>query len=211
MARVLTPSCKQCRREGVKLFLKGEKCSSNKCPFIKRNYPPGQHGISSARKKKSVYNDALREKQKTKKIYGILERQFRVYFGKAEKSRGITGEILLQLLERRLDNVIFRSSLAPSRSKARQLALHNHFTVNGKKVNIPSYQVRVGDKIQVKEESKKNKYFKEILPALLKSMETPSWLKVNKKSVSIEIVNLPQREDIDQIINEQLIVGFYSR
>ena len=211
MARILTAKCRQCRREGVKLMLKGEKCEGPKCTMIKRNYAPGQHGLSRRRGKPSDYSFQLREKQKVKRIYGVLETQFRNYFEKADHKEGVTGEILLQLLETRLDNVVYRLGLAPSRNMARQLVNHDHFTVNGKKVNIPSYQVRVGDKIEFIKESHNSKFYKEILPNLVAKASTPSWLKLDGKKIVGEVLSIPTRSEIDPEINEQLIVELYSK
>jgi small subunit ribosomal protein S4 len=211
MARILTASCRQCRREGVKLFLKGEKCESAKCTLIKRNYIPGQHGMSRRRGKPSDYLLQLREKQKVKRIYGVLETQFRNYFEKADHKQGVTGEILLQLLETRLDNVVYRLGLAPSRKMARQLVSHAHFTVNGKKVNIPSYQVRVGDKIAVIKETETSTFYKEVLPGIVAKASAPSWLKLDPKKIIGEVLAFPVREELDSEINEQLIVELYSK
>ncbi len=211
MARILTAKCRQCRREGVKLMLKGEKCEGPKCTMIKRNYAPGQHGLSRRRGKPSDYLFQLREKQKVKRIYGILETQFRNYFEKADRKQGVTGEILLQLLETRLDNVVYRLGFAPSRNMSRQLVNHDHFTVNGKKVNIPSYQVRVGDKIEFIKESTNSKFYKEVLPALVAKASAPSWLKLDGKKISGEVLSIPARSELDPEINEQLIVELYSK
>lgn len=211
MARILTAKCRQCRREGVKLMLKGERCDSVKCAMVKHNYAPGQHGQSRRRGKASDYSLQLREKQKVKRIYGVLETQFRNYFEKADRKQGVTGEILLQLLETRLDNVIYRLGLAPSKNMARQLVNHDHFTVNGIKVNIPSYQVRVGDKIEFIKESTNSKFYKEVLPNLVAKASTPSWLKLDQKKIIGEILSIPARSEIDPDINEQLIVELYSK
>lgn len=211
MARMISPKCKQCRREGVKLDLKGEKCLGPKCPMIKRNFIPGQHGTSRRRGKASDYLLQLREKQKVKRTYGVLEKQFRNYFEKADRKEGVTGEILLQLLEARLDNVVYRLGLAPSRTMARQLVNHDHFTVNGKKVNIPSYQVKVGDKVEFIKESQKNTYFKEVLPGIVTKASVPSWLKLDVKKFAGEVIALPTREELDPNINESLIVELYSK
>ncbi len=211
MARVLTAKCKQCRREGTKLMLKGEKCVGPKCTMIKRNYTPGQHGLSRRRGKPSDYLFQLREKQKVKRIYGILETQFRNYFEKADRKQGVTGEILLQSLETRLDNVVYRLGLASSRTMARQLVNHDHFTVNGKKVNIPSYQVRVGDKITFIKESTGSTYYKEVLPKLVEKASAPSWLKLDAKKFAGEMLAVPSRAELDQEINESLIVELYSK
>lgn len=211
MARVVSAKCRQCRREGAKLMLKGDKCLGAKCTIIKRNYAPGQHGLSRRRGKPSDYLLQLREKQKVKRIYGILETQFRNYFEKADRKQGVTGEILLQLLETRLDNTVYRLGFAASRSMARQLVNHDHFTVNGKKVNIPSYQIRVGDKIEFIKESTGNTFYKELLPNLLTKASAPSWLKLDIKKVSGEVISIPTREELDPDINESLIVELYSK
>lgn len=207
---MLEPSCRQCRREGVKLFLKGDKCLGGKCTLIKRNYIPGQHGLSR-RSKMSDYNMQLREKQKVKRIYGVLEKQFRNYFERADRKQGVTGEYLLQLLETRLDNVVYRLGLASSRKQARQFVSHDHFCVNGKKVNIPSFQVKPGQVISVIKESAKNDKFVQILEEQTKKTEVPSWLKYDPKKLSGELVTLPTRLELDPDINEQLIVELYSK
>lgn len=211
MARMISPKCKQCRREGVKLDLKGEKCMGAKCTLIKRNFIPGQHGTARRRGKSSDYLLQLREKQKVKRTYGVLEAQFRNYFEKADRKEGVTGEILLQLLETRLDNVVYRLGFAPSRAMARQLVNHDHFTVNGKKVNIPSYQVRVGDKIELIKESQKNTYVTQILPNAIAKVSAPSWLKIDIKKLAGEVIAFPTREELDPNINESLIVELYSK
>ncbi|HBM81465.1 MAG: 30S ribosomal protein S4 [Clostridiales bacterium] len=206
MARYTGPVCRLCRREGIKLYLKGDKCYSDKCPVAKRAYAPGQHGQS--RKKLSNYGLQLREKQKAKRIYGILETQFRGYYRKADKKKGITGENLLKMLEMRLDNVIFRLGFANSRAEARQLVRHEHFSVNGSKVNIPSYQVKVGDVIAVRESSKNIDKFKALAEV---SKTVPQWLEVNMESLEGKVVAEPKREDIDIPVQETLIVELYSR
>ncbi len=211
MARITSAKCKQCRREGEKLFLKGEKCQGAKCTILKRNTIPGQHGNSRRRGKSSDYLLQLREKQKVKRTYGVLETQFRNYFEKADRKEGVTGEILLQLLETRLDNVVYRLGFAASRSFSRQLVNHEHFTVNGKKVDIPSYQVRVGDKIEFIKESQKSTYFKEVLPTAITRANVPSWLKMDPKKVTGEVLAFPTREELDSNINESLIVELYSK
>ena len=208
MARYVGPVCRKCRREGVKLYLKGDKCYSDKCAFTRRNTGPGQHG--QARKKVSEYGMQLREKQKTRRIYGILERQFRNYFVKAERQKGVTGENLLVLLERRLDNVVYRLGLAASRTQARQLVRHGHFTVNGRKVNIPSYLVKSGDVVAVAASSRELPVFKELAEGLSRK-GTPAWLEVTANDLSGRIVRLPNRQDIDLPIQEHLIVELYSR
>ena len=207
MARYTESKCRLCRREGAKLFLKGEKCYKQTCPFEKRPTAPGQHG--AARKKVSEYGLQLREKQKTKRIYGVLEGQFHEYYVKADRMKGITGENMLSLLERRLDNVVFRMGIAASRTQARQLVTHGHFTVNGRNVNIPSYTVKANDVIAVKESSKDNKYFAEIKQ--MKKGTMPKWVDFNPETLEGKVIALPVREDIDSQINEQMIVELYSK
>ncbi|MBR0190336.1 MAG: 30S ribosomal protein S4 [Clostridia bacterium] len=208
MAKYTDSKCRLCRREGAKLFLKGERCFKPTCAFERRPVAPGQHGM--ARKKISEYGLQLREKQKCKRIYGVLEGQFRDYFEKADRMKGITGENMLSLLERRLDNVIYRMGVGSSRSQARQLVTHGHFTVNGKKVNIASYCVKVGDVIAVKENKKSNKYFEEIKTMKVGSM--PKWLEFDPESLSGKILANPTREDIaDVTIKENMIVELYSK
>lgn len=207
MAVYRDAKCKLCRREGAKLFLKGEKCYMEKCPFNKRPTPPGQHG--AGRKKVSEYGLQLREKQKTKRIYGVQEGQFRAYYEKADRMKGITGENMLSLLERRLDNVIFRMGIGASRSQARQLVNHGHFLVNGKKVNIPSYIIKVGDVITVKENKTSNKYFESI--KAMKVGVMPKWLEFNPEKLEGKILSLPARDDIDSQIAEHMIVELYSK
>ena len=208
MAKYTDSKCRLCRREGAKLFLKGERCFKPTCAFERRPVAPGQHGM--ARKKISEYGLQLREKQKCKRIYGVLEGQFRDYFEKADRMKGITGENMLSLLERRLDNVIFRMGVGSSRSQARQLVTHGHFTVNGKKVNIASYCVKVGDVIAVKENKKNNKYFEEIKTMKVGSM--PKWLEFDPESLSGKILANPTREDVaDVTIKENMIVELYSK
>lgn len=207
MARYTGPSCRQCRREGQKLFLKGERCYSNKCAVDKRSYAPGQHG-QSRRVKVTEYGLQLREKQKAKRFYGLLESQFRNYFDKAVKQKGLTGENLLVMLESRLDNVVFRMGFSSSRKEARQLVTHNHFTVNGKKVNIPSYLVSAGDVIKVKEKSTSSPKFKEIKDM---SISTPSWISVDTDKLEGRVLAMPLREEIDTPVSEHLIVELYSK
>ncbi len=209
MARYTDAVCRLCRREGMKLFLKGTKCFSDKCPIEKRNFAPGQHGKD--RKSKVVgYGLQLREKQKAKRIYFTQERQFRNYFEKAARTRGVTGELLLQQLERRLDNVVYRLGLGISRRQARQLVRHGHVQVDGRKVNIPSYEVTVGEEIGIREGSMK-------LPILEAAKEfashqpVPAWLDINRDHYSGKVLALPKREDIQQPVNEQLIVELYSK
>ena len=206
MARYTDASCRLCRREGQKLFLKGERCYSTKCALEKRNYAPGQHGQS--RKKISEYAVQLREKQKAKRFYGMLETQFRNLFDKAAKRKGMTGENLLIMLESRLDNVVFRMGFASSRKEARQLVNHGHFTVNGKKVDIPSFEVKAGDVIKVKEKSTSSPKFKEIKEM---TISVPSWITVDVDKLEGKVVALPKREDIDTPIEEHLIVELYSK
>lgn len=208
MARYTGPVCRICRREGAKLYLKGERCYTDKCGIERRGYAPGQHG--QARKKISEYGIQLREKQKARKTYGILENQFRNYFAKADRQQGITGENLLRLLERRFDNVIYRLGLGASRPESRQLVRHGHFLVNGKKVDIPSFLLKVGDVITVKEDSKKSPRIAELIEnAGRKSI--PGWLEYDADQASAKVVALPNREDIDIPIQEHLIVELYSR
>ena len=209
MAKYTGADCKMCRREGMKLFLKGTKCSTNKCPFEKKGYAPGQHG-RTRRFKQSEYAIQLREKQKVKRMYGLLEKQFRNYFEKAEKHKGITGENLLKLLECRMDNVVYRLGLAASRAAARQLVRHRHFHVNGKLVDIPSFQVCAGDEIQVKEKSRQ-------LEAIHNSMKRVregklvNWLSLDKAGMKGTLLEVPDREAIPANVNEQLIVELYSK
>ena len=206
MARYTGPSCKLCRREGTKLYLKGERCLSDKCAFNRRTAAPGQHG--AAKKKLTEYGMQLREKQKAKRYYGVLEKQFHSYYEKADNQEGIAGENLLRLLERRLDNVVFRMGLAASHKEARQLVLHGHFTLNGHKANIPSILVRVGDVIAVKEtESAK---IKELVEAMGEKI-SPKWLEIDKNAGSAKVVAMPERDDIDFEFNEQLIIELYSK
>ena len=207
MAKYTGPACRLCRREGEKLFLKGERCNSDKCSFNKRPAPPGIHGAN--RKKASGYSVQLREKQKTKRIYGLCEKQFRGYFEKAENMRGITGENILILLERRLDNVVFRMGIASSRSQARQLVSHAAITVNGKVVNIPSYLVNKGDVIAVREAKADNAFFKALKEE--KKPIMPKWVDFDNTKLTGTIVELPTREDITQPIEEHLIVELYSK
>ncbi len=208
MARYTGPNCKQCRREGCKLYLKGERCTNGKCAFDHRSTAPGQHG--AARKKVGEYGKQLREKQKARRYYGVLEKQFRHYYDMAEKMDGITGTNLLILLERRLDNVIYRMGMAESRKEARQLVLHAHFTLNGKKVNIPSILIKAGDVIAVKESSKENVKIKALAEALA-TKTSPKWIEKDAANLTAKIVSLPARDDIDFEFDEQLIVELYSK
>jgi len=209
MARYIGPVCRQCRREGIKLFLKGERCYAEKCAIEKRNTPPGQHG--KARKAKLAgYGLQLREKQRVKRIYGVLENQFRRYFEAAARQRGITGELLLQNLERRLDNVAYRLGFATSRSQARQLVRHGHFSVNGKKVDIPSLQVKPGDVIGVRERSQKNVFLLHAMDEV-KGRGIPEWLSIQAEQMSGRVLALPTRAQINLPVQEQLIVELYSK
>ncbi|MBI3798111.1 MAG: 30S ribosomal protein S4 [Deltaproteobacteria bacterium] len=208
MARYIGPVCRLCRREGIKLFLKGERCYTDKCAIERRSYPPGQHG--QGRSKSTEYSLQLREKQKLKRIYGVLERQFRRVFALAERRRGITGENLLSLLESRLDNMIYRMGFAPSRSEARQLVRHGHFLVNQRRVTIPSYFVKPGDEIQVRESSRKVVRIQESLD-LAQRRGVPEWLEVNKDAFAGRVRALPTRTELTLPINEQLIVELYSK
>ena len=207
MATYRDSKCRLCRREGAKLFLKGDRCYSGKCAFERRPTPPGAHG--AGRKKVSEYGLQLREKQKTKRIYGVQEGQFRKYYEMADRMKGITGENMLSLLERRLDNVIFRMGIGASRSQARQLVNHAHFSVNGKTVNIPSYIVKAGDVIAVKENRKKDKYFEQIKTMKVGNM--PKWLEFDPEKLEGKILALPARDDIDSQIAEHMIVELYSK
>ena len=209
MARYTGPVCKLCRREGMKLFLKGAKCMTNKCTFEKRGYAPGQHG-RTRRFKQSEYAIQLREKQKVKRMYGLLERQFRTYFEKAEKAKGITGENLLTMLEFRLDNTIYRLGLAPSRAAARQLVRHRHFSVNGHLVDIPSYQVRANDVIQVRENSRQLDLIHGSMKRVRDGKLVP-WLSLDKAKMQGTILNIPSRDEIPVNVNENLIVELYSK
>jgi small subunit ribosomal protein S4 len=209
MARYREANCKLCRREGEKLFLKGHRCMTEKCAFERRSFAPGQHG-QRMRYKVSNYGRQLREKQKVRRIYGILERQFHAYFEKAETKKGITGEALLQFLECRMDNIVYRLGFAPSRKAARQLVRHRHFTVNGRMVDIPSYQVKPNDIIKVRDKSKNL----DIIHSSLKDYtqaEDLGWLRLNKAALEGELVELPKRQDIPITANEQLIVELYSK
>jgi small subunit ribosomal protein S4 len=210
MARYTDPSCKLCRREKQKLFLKGAKCFSEKCPVEKRNFPPGQHGMGR-RSKVSEYGIQLREKQKIRRTYGMLETQFRNTFEKASRMRGITGDNLVKLLERRFDNVLYRLNIAPSRKAGRQLILHGHVLVNGKTVNIPSFLLNPGDVIQLKEASRKLEIVHESLKRTRGDSGVPSWLSLNKADLSGTFLAVPERADIPLNANEQLIVELYSK
>lgn len=208
MARYTGPSCRQCRREGKKLFLKGERCYSDKCAVTRRASVPGQHGNS--RKKISEYGVQLRAKQSAKRYYGVLESQFAKYFDLAERKQGVAGENLLQILESRLDNVVYRLGFATSRKEARQLVRHNHYTVNGKKVNIPSYLCKAGDVIAVTSKSKDSDKIKAIAE-ITGARPVPAWLDVNRDQLTAKIVELPRRDQIDLDVEEQLIVELCSK
>ncbi|WP_031517168.1 30S ribosomal protein S4 [Desulfofalx alkaliphila] len=208
MARYTGAQCKLCRREGLKLYLKGDRCYTGKCAIDRRSYPPGQHGQS--RRKVSEYGLQLRAKQRARRIYGVLERQFRNYFKEAARQPGVTGDNLLRLLERRLDNVVYRLGLAVSRTEARQLVNHGHFEVNGRKVNIPSYLVRVGDEITVRERSKQSAKLKDLIERASEKTP-PAWLEYDAEQVKGRVVALPNREQIDVPVEEHLIVERYSR
>ena len=208
MAKYTNAKCRLCRRAGCKLFLKGEKCYKTTCPFEQRPVAPGQHG--AGRHKVSEYGTQLAEKQKAKRIYGVLEKQFKDYFVEADRMKGVTGENMLSLLERRLDNVVFRLGFAPSRSSARQLVTHAHFTVNGKNVNIASYQLKAGDVVAVKENKRGNKYF-EAFKQTEHANNVPKWLEFDAEKLEGKVIALPTREDIDLQIQEQMIVELYSK
>ena len=210
MARHIDSVCKLCRREGEKLFLKGERCFSPKCSFEKRSYPPGLHGRQGQfRRKESDFKLQLREKQKVRRLYGVFERQFRRYFRQAQRLKGLTGVNLLILLESRLDNVIYRLGLAASRPQARQLISHGHFDVNGRKTNVPSFQVSIGDTIVVRDKSKKMTHFKEVASNADEG-RVPGWLSLDAGNLSGQVLNLASREHIDVTLNEQLVVEYYS-
>jgi small subunit ribosomal protein S4 len=210
MARYTGAVCKLCRRERQKLFLKGTKCYTEKCPVERRNFPPGQHGNNARRAKVSEYGVQLREKQKIKRQYRLLEKQFRLTFEKANRQRGITGENLVKLLESRLDNVVYRLGFGSSRDAARQLVLHRHILVNGKSVNIPSYIVRAGDTVQVRERSRKLDTIHESLKKVTER-QIPGWLQLDKASMKGTFVNVPERADVPLNASEQLVVELYSK
>lgn len=208
MARYIESACRLCRRENLKLFLKGERCYSDKCAFERRSYPPGQHG--QGRVKFSNYGIQLREKQKVKRMYGLVEKQFRNFFVKAERMKGITGVNLLLLLERRLDNLVYRLGFANSRSEARQMVRHSHFLVQGKKVSIPSYLVKLGQVVELREKSRKIARISESLEGVARR-GVPSWLELEKEQFRGRLVSLPSREELTMPIKEQLIVELYSK
>lgn len=206
MAKYTCADCRQCRREGQKLFLKGDRCTSKKCAMDRRPVPPGPHGLG--RKKASEYSLQLREKQKVKRAYGLLEKQFRGYYEEAERRKGVTGETMLFLLEKRLDNVVYRMGIGSSRAQSRQIVNHGHITVNGKNVNIPSYQVKVGDVIAIKEGRTDNGLFKELRGA---KIVMPKWVEFDTEAFKGKIIAEPERADVDLNINEQLIIELYSK
>ena len=208
MSRYKDEQCRICRREGQKLFLKGSRCYTDKCSITRRNYAPGEHG--QGRKKISEYGTQLREKQKTKAFYGVGEKQFRKYFEMAENKRGITGEMLLQILESRLDNVVYRLGFGTSRAQARQLVNHGHFEVNGKKVDIPSYLIKAGDVITVRESKKDNKTIKENIE-INAARPVPEWLEKDADKMQGKVIRLASREDVDLPVEEHLIVELYSK
>jgi small subunit ribosomal protein S4 len=208
VARYTGAVCRQCRREGLKLFLKGERCYTDKCAIERRNYPPGEHG--QARPKFSEYSIQLREKQKLRRIYGVLENQFRRYFAMADRAKGVTGETLLQLLERRLDNIVYRLGFATSRAEARQLVRHGHFRVNGKKVNVPSYLVKGGDTVTVREKSRTVTRITEAME-LAQRRGVPDWLTLDPLTFTGTVKGFPTRADLTMPINEKLVVELYSK
>lgn len=208
MARYTGPVCRLCRREGEKLFLKGDRCYTEKCAVDRRSYPPGQHG--QGRHKVSEYGLHLREKQKVRRIYGVLERQFERYYDRASRQKGITGENLLQILEMRLDNIVYRMGFGASRNQARQLVLHEHFAVNGQKVDIPSYEVQEGDVISVRDKSRNLQVIKENIAAA-EGRAVPEWLEVNLEQMEGKVVAVPTRDQLDYSVQEHLIVEYYSR
>lgn len=212
MARHIDAVCKLCRREGQKLFLKGERCLSPKCAIETRNFVPGDHGRKATfRRKTSDFGTQLREKQKARRIYGVMERQFRRYFKEANRRTGMTGATLLSMLESRLDNVVYRLGFADSRPQARQLVRHGHFLVNGTKTDIPSFQSKIGDAVTVRPSSRNSVYFKDRAQLMQSIRNVPGWLNLNLAEMSGSIVNNPSREDIEIPLNEQLIVEYYSR
>ncbi len=208
MAKYTGADCKQCRREGCKLFLKGDRCVTGKCAIERRPTVPGQHGEASLRKKSTGYALQLREKQKVKRAYGLLERQFKMYYLEAKRQKGATGEVMLSLLERRLDNTVYRLGLGASRAECRQIVNHGHITVNGKTVNIPSYSVKVGDVIAVKASDQDKAQFKDIKGS---KIIAPKWLEVDSNTLSGKVIAYPDRSDIDLNISEHLIIELYSR
>jgi len=210
MARYHGPVCRLCRREGMKLMLKGDRCASAKCALEKRNYPAGQHGATRQRRRISDYGVRLRAKQQARRMYGMMERPFRRLFAEATRTQGATGEVLARLLERRLDNVVFRLTFADSRAAARQLVRHGHFVVNGRKTNIPSFIVRPGDTVAVRSESRSRKYFKARVEEL-DSRNVPGWLNLNVEELNAQIVRDPNPDECEQNLQPQMVVEFYSR
>jgi len=212
LARYTGPVCRLCRREGEKLFLKGSRCLTPKCSFERRSYPPGQHGRDKQfrRGRASDYLLQLREKQKARRVYGVMERQFSRYFSRAEQQIGLTGTNLLTLLERRLDNVVYRLGIASSRAQARQLVNHGHITLNGRKTNVASAMVSPGDVVSIRSESMRSTYFR-VLRQDMDDRRVPRWLSIDVDSLSANVLHMPAREDIDVSLNEQLIVEYYSR
>ncbi|HKZ55678.1 MAG TPA: 30S ribosomal protein S4 [Anaerolineales bacterium] len=212
MSKYTGPVCKLCRREGEKLFLKGQRCYTPKCSFERRGFPPGEHGRDSQfrRRRVSDYQRQLREKQKARRVYGVMEKQFRRYYRSALRKRGLTGVNLLQSLELRLDNVVFRLGFAASRAQARELVTHGHFNVNGRRTDVPSMLVRPGDQVEVREGSRKRTFFKD-LPALAETRPAPRWIDRDLQNLAGRILQNPERQDVDASLNEQAIVEFYSR
>jgi small subunit ribosomal protein S4 len=208
MARYTDPVCRLCRREGLKLFLKGGRCYTKKCSFERRPTPPGQHGVR--RRKVGDYGLQLREKQKVRRVYGVLEKQFRNYFIEATRQSGVTGEALLRSLELRFDNVVFRLGYAPSRAAARQMVAHGHFAVNGVPTNIPSYRLKIGDRVEVRESHKERELFKTVKETL-RSHQAPDWLSLDAAKMAGSILALPRRDQMPPEFNEQLVVEYYSR
>jgi small subunit ribosomal protein S4 len=213
MSKYIGPVCRLCRREGEKLYLKGARCLSPKCAIEKRNFPPGQHGKEGQfkRNRSSDYLVQLREKQKARRVYGVLEAQFRRYYQEALKSRGVTGQALLQMLESRLDNVVYRLGYAANRAQARNLVTHGHFNINGRRTDVPSVLVQPGDVIEVRPGSQQRTYFKDLKASDERRAPTPGWLNVDVGALSGKMLRLPERSEIDANLNEQLIVEFYSR
>jgi small subunit ribosomal protein S4 len=209
MARYIGPVCRLCRREDMKLFLKGERCYTDKCGYERRSYPPGQHG-QARRRRRSDYGEQLREKQKVKRIYGVAEKQFRGYYFKASRMKGVTGDNLIQLLERRLDNAVYRMGFVSDHAEARQLVRHGHFTINGRKVNIPSYLVRANDVIEVRERSQKMTRIIEAL-GVVERRGVPSWISLEADSFKATVKALPARDDVTMPIREHLIIELYSK
>ena len=211
MARYTGAVCRLCRRQGEKLFLKGERCMTNKCAFERRSYPPGMHGPQAQwQRRASDYSVQLKEKQKVRRIYGVMERQFRRYFKQAQRSPGLTGANLMIILERRLDNVVYRLGFADSRAQARQLVCHGHLDVNGRKTDIPSFLCKSGDEIRVRSRSLGNVYFKD-RARILGQRPVPGWLNLNPEQMSGKVLSIPTRDEIDTRLKDQLVVGYYSR